>query len=159
MLAFFSDSAIMHSCKTKKWTAGTGKILSCMSKLLPITLGSASFWSVVLYPSSKGWRPLLAFAIRKQKSLALGSGRMSWKRNSQSLLKAKKKSFFSLRTTKNHYTTDMENKKTKTHYEQVMEARKSFAEWNQKRLEDAEKYTINWDNFGTDKPTVEKKEK
>jgi len=51
----------------------------------------------------------------------------------------------------------MENKKPKTYYEQVMEARKSFAEWNQKRLEEMEKNPINWDNFGTDKPTVEKK--
>ena len=53
----------------------------------------------------------------------------------------------------------MENKKPKTHYELVMESRKTFAEWRQKCLEEAEKYTINWDNFGTDKPTVEKKQK
>ena len=38
----------------------------------------------------------------------------------------------------------MQNKKPKTYHERVMEARKSFAEWNQKRLEENEKNPIDW---------------
>jgi len=56
----------------------------------------------------------------------------------------------------------MQNKKaqkTKTPWEIQMEARKAFAEWNRQRQEEAEMYPINWDNFGTDRPTVEKKSK
>jgi len=53
----------------------------------------------------------------------------------------------------------MQNKKPKTFYELMMEARKDHAERERKRQEEAEMYPINWDNFGTDRPTVEKKQK
>jgi len=53
----------------------------------------------------------------------------------------------------------MENKKTMTPWERQMEARKAFADWNREREEEAKEAPINWDNFGTDRPTVQRKEK
>jgi len=53
----------------------------------------------------------------------------------------------------------MQNKKPMTDYERMLEARKALADWNRKREEEAKEFPINWDNFGTDRPTVEKKQK